>query len=1335
MPYPDRQLSQYVPHCVQELISRQPPSRLPASDGFAGVVLITDIVGFGRITEAYADGGAEGAERLAGVLDQYFGRLTDVALDYGGDVVDYVGDALVAVWRGPDLAGATRCAVDCALALQDAVSEIAAVASLALQQRIAVNAGSLRLCALDGAGSRRHWLVAGECLVEAAAANRNAQPNQVVVCPGAWKLVADAYRGHGPTLDHGVVTGTGVGRLRSTDSPSNPPMQSSLIAGFVPAMAAWQTREQTRWLGEFRNISTVFIQLSGIRLPEASEVSPLQCAVSCIQRHIDGCGGSFERLSMDDKGVTALSAFGLPSMAHEDDAVRAIRAAIAIHSELLEQGISSSIGISRGRLFYGDFGSERRRHVGLVGESVNRAARLMMAASSAILCDAGGANDARHGARFEPAGRLTLKGQPEPVETFKPTGLCAKEALQITDPMVDRDAERDLLCRRQAELLEGNAGFLVIRGHAGIGKSRLLAEAALTARQQGIRVIECAGAAMEAATPYYPWRRLLAQLLSEDPFPDKRVLENELRTRLADDERLQSWMPLLNDILSLPVPDNDTTREIRGSARASSIRALLVHLVRKRATSDPVLLIADDLHWFDEASFAALARITALDDAPLLVLAGTRPQSRAGAGTGEALEEGADIVDLDVLPAEEMPAFVAHKLGIEAAPPELSRFVFDRAGGHALYSEELVAALKSSGLVAVEKGECRLHAKFAQAALTSLPDKLEGVIVSNFDRLDTDTQALLKGACVAGREFSMSMMAALLPHVAGTMSHLVENAVAQRFVVRDGAACAFRHAVLRDVIYGLLPFSQRRGLHAQVARWLEQDEPRQVRSRAAELAQHWEAAGNIPKALDNLEHAAHHAFASNANREAIRHIHRAYELRTTRTDSATAPVAEWEAVLGDAHQELFEYGSSVRHYHQALRLLGRQGDASQVRRLVSLFVEAVIQGLHRIPRVRRGRPDANRLARTRRASHIHQRLSEIAFFNNQPVELLYQTLASVNLAEESNFTYAKVGGYAGLAMAWLATGRAQLASAYSRRSMAAAVEGGPADVAYSHLGNMVYGASCGNWQSVWDSAMVAAPLYRQLGVVGRWQQIHCINAFSSLMHGNFIEADAALAELEAATDDVVPTQIAAFIQCGRAWLAIVHGDVDRLAQHARHLLEIQQRQGVSSSERLLCMGLAARALHSIGDDEGSAAAADDALRLLRVQAPLTYYLSFALAGIADVKLACWQRAADSADARRLREEAQEAVAVVRRFSRLCPPHRPRALLAEARYAWQCGRVSAADRYWKQAIFEAEGRDMLYEKAQALYMMGTCVLPHEPEAAARRKEAAAIFTRLGARPLG
>ena len=407
-------LSRYVPRHLLTAGTCETPS----AREFRGVAMMVDIAGFTELTETFAREGVAGAERLSAILDRYFGRMTGISIAHGGDVLDFVGDAIRVIWEYDATPDATaRLAVQCGLQLQRALPEIIAETGVQMRQRVSLAEGTLTHLTVGGVGGKWYSLTAGGPVAEAAAANHKGSADEVVVCESLWDMVKA----------HFVARALPCGAASITEqygpvlAPLPPPLEEpGPPSGTLEKFFGHHFLERVRmgggrWFGEFRNITTLFIGPSIVDYSGENALSLLQAAVASTQKVHERFGGALTELSADDKGLTLLSVFGLPGMAHEDDAVRAVAAGRALAAAMRERGIPLSMGITSGLALYADRGGNERRHAGLTGGVVNRAARLMTAAHGRVLCDRATRDGAAREFQFEACDPVSAKGFAEVV--------------------------------------------------------------------------------------------------------------------------------------------------------------------------------------------------------------------------------------------------------------------------------------------------------------------------------------------------------------------------------------------------------------------------------------------------------------------------------------------------------------------------------------------------------------------------------------------------------------------------------------------------------------------------------------------------------------------------------------------------------------------------------------------------------------------------------------------------------------------------------------------------------------------------------------------------------
>ncbi|HEX8202921.1 MAG TPA: adenylate/guanylate cyclase domain-containing protein, partial [Isosphaeraceae bacterium] len=453
-------LAPYVPALVLRRLAAEPAMiarqvRVPAA------VLFTDISGFTKLTERLARGGPGGAETLSVLLNVYFEQLIARIAAHGGDVAKLAGDALIALWpaeAGETPAEMTLRAAQCGLAVHETLRDYEVAEGVCLSTKAGIACGEVVAMQVGGVLNRWELLLAGAPLVQMGVAEKQAEPGDVVLAPEAWDLVRDACTG--TDIEHGCVRLEAIRRPiapRPIEVPTPPEEAEAALLGYIPgAIRARLVAGQTEWLGELRRITVLFVNLPDLN-PADRQAGPgvlerTQEVVRALQAALYAYEGSVNKLSVDEKGTTLVAALGLPPLAHEDDAIRGVQAALAMRAGLRELGVRCAIGVATGRVYCGEIGGAARREYTIIGDVVNLAARLMQKAgegetgADGVLCDAATFQAAWTRLAFVPLPPVRLKGKADPVPVFRPEGRAAPEAGR--EPIVGRAPERTLLAER-----------------------------------------------------------------------------------------------------------------------------------------------------------------------------------------------------------------------------------------------------------------------------------------------------------------------------------------------------------------------------------------------------------------------------------------------------------------------------------------------------------------------------------------------------------------------------------------------------------------------------------------------------------------------------------------------------------------------------------------------------------------------------------------------------------------------------------------------------------------------------------------------------------------------
>lgn len=1015
-------LASYLPALtVRRYLADAAPLSSPTRERCVGAVLFADISGFTALTERLSHQGPAGLEELTEILNTYFGRFIDLIYAHGGDVLKFAGDALLAFWpqegSGEDLSTLIHRALQCGLALQGLQGDVRLRKVAPLTLKVAVGAGELLISDLGGARNRRELLVAGPSIEEIGVVAPDVEPGEVALTPRAWGLVQQQCVGS--SLPSGGVRLDGLHTTfppLETQLPDLSPETEALLHTYVPgAVKARLEAGQARWLSEQRQATILFVKLPGLGLAPLEQA---QAVMETLQATLYHYEGSINKLNVDEKGVTLLAAMGLPPLAHADDAIRGVRAAMELQARLTELGMSAGVGVATGRVFCGEIGNGIRREYTVLGDAVNLAARLMQAAGGGVMCDAATQQAARSQLDFEVLPAIKVKGKQEAIQVFKPIGEASPTQAEPVGRLVGRHAERSLLeARLNGQLETRHGAFVLIEGEAGQGKSRLVQEFLHQARRREVPLHMGGADAIECAVPYLAWAPIFTSLLFPGPGVEARdALKAQVIARAQDDPEFARLSPLLGSVLQLDLPDNDLTAAMDGQVRADNTHELLLQLLHDAAERAPLLVVLEDAHWMDSASWTLLA--LAAERVPsMLLLLTTRPLGASPPAELQRLMERPQAVGISLtgLSYQETESLVRERLGAVAVPEAITRQIWERAEGNPFFSEELSLALRESGQIEVDDGLCRQCNASGDQAQLVLPHTIEGTITGRLDRLAPIEQMALKVASVIGRSFSLRMLEALYPQAIAperlleAMEQLQLRGLVAQESIEPEPVYYFRHAITREVVYRQMLLAQREPLHLAVAEWYEAAGDSAL---DALLAHHWKWAGRPDKAITYLVKAGEGAAQNNANQEAVALFEEALDLLPA---DDTERRAYCEGSLGRVYLALGRFEDCQTRVERALALWNRPIPATR-RGLGLGIVGAVWQQLLYRAGAAKSDPDLSfeSIQRMRQWSMGYESVAEALFYSPDPLRQTYTTLAALCLAEQSGSVSLLARGFAGL---------------------------------------------------------------------------------------------------------------------------------------------------------------------------------------------------------------------------------------------------------------------------------------------------------------------------------
>jgi predicted ATPase/class 3 adenylate cyclase len=932
-----------------------------------GAALFADISGFTPLTEALARtlGPRRGAEALTQQINAVYEALLEAVERYGGSVVGFAGDA-VTCWFDDEGMGdggwgmgaqspspiphppspAPLRAVACARAMHAAMDRFAALphplgGTLTLHLKIAIASGPARRFVVGDPQAHVLDVLAGATIDRMAAAEHLAQAAEIVVDEGTIAALGEreicAWRTNPSTgarfavitpaenreLQESVVrrawSVAGYNGQRTTDNGQRTTCNEQLRPWLLPMVYQRLAAGQGEFLTELRPVVACFIRFGALDY-DADPDAPakLDAYIRWVQQVVAAYEGAVLQLTLGDKGSYLYVAWGAP-LAHEDDVYRAAHAALELRAPppAFSYIGAVQIGLSRGEMRTGAYGSALRRTYGALGDEVNLAARLMQAAAPGQIL-ASGRVHAACAADFawETLPPLHVKGKQGLIPVYElhsahHTSIRLHEP-RYGVPLIGRRKELAQITAILERAAAGAGQIVGVVGEAGLGKSRLVAEAMRAAHAAGWAVYGGAALSYGASSPYLAWQPIWRAFfrLPGDSGSEAAQIQRELARLLpGTGERL----PLLELVLGLPLLHTELTASMDEKLRKESREALLIDLLQVHARQRPVLLVLEDCHWLDPLSQELLDAIgRAIADLPVALLLTYRVQNLAQAPLPRITAlPYFTALPLTSLGADEAAAFLTTRLlvarpGGRLSPLLIERLV-ERAQGNPFYLEELLAYLIDQGVDLTDP---------AIGAQVELPVSLQSLILSRVDQLGDRVQLTLKLASVLGRLIRVAWLACY-QSILGTADQLqpdLAELARLELIVLDAPepdlAYLFKHIITHAAIYGSLAEEVRLRLHGQVGAWLEQTESADLDL----LAYHYGLSTNTAKRREYLRRAGDAAAATWSNAAAASYYERLLP-ELTEADSERSTVL-W--ALGEILERQGEWDAATARYTAAL---------------------------------------------------------------------------------------------------------------------------------------------------------------------------------------------------------------------------------------------------------------------------------------------------------------------------------------------------------------------------------------------------------------------------------
>ncbi|WP_231748630.1 adenylate/guanylate cyclase domain-containing protein [Mycobacterium sp. M26] len=698
-------------------------------------------------------------------------------------------------------------------------------------------------------------------------------------------------------------------------SPSAGPFCSRCGARLAPATHTSEYKQVTVLFADVVRSMDIAATVDIERLRDVM-TAVVERSAAVVQRY----GGT-----VDYNGDGVMAVFGAPK-ALEDHAFRACASALAIQDAMAElasevqrrDGVTLQVrvGLNSGRVIAGDLGSGMLGYAA-TGSPVGVAQRIESAApAGGVMLSESTARLVEHTASLGELEWVSIKGSDQPVRAYRLVGIKPRDGLRARAEarLVGRSWEMAALDAVVDRAIDGHGSVVEVVGSPGIGKSRTAREIAASAAARGVDVFWAFCESHASDIPFHAVAGLLRATTGVAGLGSDTA-RTRVRERFphADPEDLL----LLDELLGIADPAVP-----RPAIAADARRRRLTALIKgaSRARTRPAMFIIEDAHWVDTVSESLIADFLSVVPHTASAVAITYRPEYQGALTRLPASQR---IALGPLGDSDIADLLEELLGPDPSVRELAAIITQRAAGNPFFAEEMVHELAQRAVLDGDSGSYVSHVRAADVAV---PGTVQAAIEARIDRLGTQAKRTLNAASVIGARFSTELLTAV--GIEAAVDQLLDVELIERIGPMSNAEYAFRHPLILAVAYESQLKSDRAEWHRRLAAAIQTRDPSSVEENAALIAEHLEAASDLPAAYDWQMRAAE--WSTNRDLVAAR---RCWERATGIADALSADTADRmsmrikpRAMLCATDWQAREVQESRSRFEELQQLCGTTGD-------------------------------------------------------------------------------------------------------------------------------------------------------------------------------------------------------------------------------------------------------------------------------------------------------------------------------------------------------------------------------------------------------------------------
>uniref|UniRef100_A0A2K6CLN2 Adenylate cyclase type 10 n=1 Tax=Macaca nemestrina TaxID=9545 RepID=A0A2K6CLN2_MACNE len=715
----------------------------PFIDYFDGVLMFVDISGFTAMTEKFSSAMYmdRGAEQLVEILNYHISAIVEKVLIFGGDILKFAGDALLALWRveRKQLKNIITVAIKCSLEIHGLFETQESEEGLDIRVKIGLAAGHISMLVF-GDETHSHFLVIGQAVDDVRLAQNMAQMNDVILSPNCWQLCDRSMIETESIPDQRAVK---VNFLKPPSSfnfdefftkcmtfmnyyPSGkhkilweaeagPELETSLTNMLLSTLQI-DDKQLQGYLSELRPVTIVFVNLMFEDQDKAEEIGPaIQDAYIHITSVLKIFQGQINKVFMFDKGCSFLCVFGFPGEKVPDELTHALECAMDIFDfcSQVHKIQTVSIGVASGIVFCGIVGHTVRHEYTVIGQKVNIAARMMMYYPGIVTCDSVTYNGSNLPAYFfKELPKKVMKGVGDSGPLYQYLGRTEKVMFGMACLICNRKEDYPLLgrnkeinyfmCIMKKFLMSKSSQVLMYEGLPGYGKSQILTKIEYLAQGENHRVIAISLTKISFHQTFYTIQMLMVNVLGLDTckhYKERQTnLQNKVMTLL--DEKFYC---LLNDIFHVQFPISREISRMSTLKKQNQLEVLFMKILEQTVKEEWIIFIIHEAQFVDSTSWRFMEKL--IRTLPIFIIMSLCPFVDIPCAAASAIMKNRNTTYITVgaVQPNDITNKICLDLNVSCIPKELDLYLVEAKLWDPFYCEELLKNLEHHKVLSEEK--------------------------------------------------------------------------------------------------------------------------------------------------------------------------------------------------------------------------------------------------------------------------------------------------------------------------------------------------------------------------------------------------------------------------------------------------------------------------------------------------------------------------------------------------------------------------------------------------------------------------------------------------------